>query len=191
MTEFKKLYDRGEKVMKNILFFILLIPLVVSAMAGVNVMAGKAEVVRELLPDAPAEPVVFKLTAENISFVQTAIGSSAAVRDSYEFYISTTGVIVIEEQMGEFGLIKLAVLLDTSGKTVKKIGLFAFDEKRDRRINRDNFLTQFAGKTASELAEFGGSVKAVSGATKSSKAVFMAGKRALAVYGAFVSQVEK
>lgn len=160
--------------------FLTLAALAFSALA----FAGTAEdTVKAMLPDAAAAASVVKLTAEDIAAVQTALGNKMPVRDTYEIYISKTGVVVIEEQMGKWAPIKLAVLLDAEGKSIVKIEIISMNEKRGQGVKQGTFLNQFSGKAGADLTEIGRGIRAVSGATVSAKAVFIAAKRALVVYG--------
>ena len=55
-------------------------------------------------------------------------------------------------------------------------------EKRGQAIKTANFLSQFFGKGEADALEVGKGIRAVSGATVSSRAVTIAAKRALIVY---------
>lgn len=163
--------------MKKMLFVAMAMVLAVTA------MAGQDETVKALLPDSDLKAVVFKVSAENAAAVQAALGNKMPVRLEYQVYTSKTGVVVIEEQMGKWAVIKLAVLIDPATKTVKKIEIISMNEKRGAGIKTAGFLSQFSGKAVADLAELGKGIRAVSGATVSAKAVFIAAKRALVIYG--------
>lgn len=162
--------------MKKLLFVVF------ALVFALPVFAAEADVVKLLLPDSDLKPVVLKLSAENIAAVQSELGSNVQVRGEYSIYKSKTGIVVIEEQMGKWSLIKLAVLIDPSSKTVKKVELISMNEKRGQGIKGGTFINQFNGKTKADFSELGKGIRAVSGATVSSRAVFIAVKRALKVY---------
>ena len=169
--------------MKKILFVVL-------AMAvAVTVMASKEDVVKQLLPDAVTTPVVFKLTAVDISAVQAALGNKAPVRAEYEIYATKTGAVVIEEQMGKWGVIKSAVLIDAGTKKFKSLGIISMAEKRGQPVKTPMFINQFVGKSAGDAFDIGNGIRAISGATISSKAMVITVKRALVVYGLYLASV--
>jgi Na+-translocating ferredoxin:NAD+ oxidoreductase RnfG subunit len=170
--------------MKKFLFVML------AAAMAVSVMASQEDVVKALLPDAGG-PAVFKVSADNAAAVQAALGNKMPVRPEYQIYVSKTGVVVIEEQMGKWAVIKLAVLIDPATKTVKKIEIISMNEKRGAGIKQGNFLGQFTGKGAADLIDINTGMRAISGATVSSKAVFIAAKRALVVYGLYAATAGK
>ena len=171
--------------MKKILFVMLAMALAVS------VMASKEDVVKQLLPDSDLKATVFTLTAADIAAVQAALGSKAPVRAEYEIYVSKTGAVVIEEQMGKWGIIKSAVLIDKATKTFKSLAIISMSEKRGAPIKSEMFIKQFAGKGTGDAYDIGNGIKAISGATISSRAMVITVKRALKVYSIFTAGAKK
>lgn len=162
--------------MKKFLFVVL------AAAIAATAAAGQDDVIKSLLPGSDLKPVIFRMTAEEITAVQSALGCKLPVSGEHEIYSSKEGAVVVTEQLGKWGMIKFAILIDPAGKTVKKIAVISMNEKRGRAITWPNFLGQFTGKGTADLAGFD-CIKAVSGATVSSKAVFLAAKKALLIYG--------
>jgi Na+-translocating ferredoxin:NAD+ oxidoreductase RnfG subunit len=165
--------------MKKFLFTVLAVAMAVS------LMASQDDAVKSLLPDSDLKPAIFTLSAADMAAVQAALGNQMPVRAEYQLYVSKTGVVVIEEQMGKWGPIKMAILIDPVAKTVQKIEIISMSEKRGAGITQGNFLGQFYGKTAADIKGIGDGIRAISGATVSSKAVLIAAKRALVVYGLY------
>lgn len=171
--------------MKKIMFVVMAIAIAVS------VMAAQADVVKQLLPDADLKVIVFNLTPENIAAVQAAMGNKMPVRAQYEIYVSKTGAVVIEEQMGKWGIIKTAVLIDPATKKFKYFAIISMAEKRGAGLKTAAFIKQFIGKGRGDSLEIGKGVKAVSGATGSSKAIATTVKRALVIYDIFLAGSKK
>jgi hypothetical protein len=171
--------EKEMKDMKKIMFAVLAMVLAAS------LMASQEDTVRELLPDCGLTPAVFNLTAADIAAVQAGLGSQAPVRSSYEIYSSPTGAVVIEEQMGKWGIIKSAVLIDRVTKRFKNLGIISMSEKRGAPVKTPMFINQFTGKGAGDVFDIGNGIMAISGATISSKAMVITVKRALIVYGLY------
>ena len=177
--------EKEMKVMKKILFAVLAMALAVS------VMASQDDVVKQLLPDANMKPAVFKLTDANIAAVQAALGNKAPVRAEYQIYVSKTGAVVIEEQMGKWGVIKTALLIDPATKKLVNFAIISMSEKRGAPIKSTAFINQFVGKGPADAYDVGNGIKAISGATVSSKAMVITVKRALKVYDLFSAGAKK
>jgi Na+-translocating ferredoxin:NAD+ oxidoreductase RnfG subunit len=171
--------------MKKVLFVFLAMALVVS------VMASQEEVVKQLLPDPGIKAQSLTLTAADVAKVQASLGNKMPVRTAYETYISKTGAVVIEEQMGKWGIIKMAILIDTATKKVKTISIISMQEKRGAGIKNSAFISQFAGKGPGDEYDIGHGIRAISGATISSRAVLIAVKRALIIYDMFMTKSKK
>jgi len=165
----------------------LLIAVLVLAVALPLFAATKEEAIKALLPDAGAV-TAYKLTPEQITKIQTALNSKMAVRTDYELYVTASGVVVLEEQMGKWAKVYSAVLIDPATKKVKAIEIYNHQEKRGAGIKTSAFLNQFAGKASSEIGEVGKGVRGVSGATISAKAVALSVKRALLVYEEYAAK---
>ncbi len=156
---------------------------------AVSVMAEdmKTNVVKELLPDSDLKAQVFAVSADLTAAVQAGLANKMPVRTEYEIYTSKTGAVVIEEQMGKWGPIKMGILIDAATKKILSIGYISMSEKRGAGIKQANFVKQFAGKSSADTIEIGKDVRAITGATISSKAVVIAAKRALIIYDAFTA----
>jgi Na+-translocating ferredoxin:NAD+ oxidoreductase RnfG subunit len=162
--------------------------LAVLAMAlAVSLMAQKEEAVKNLLPDSDLKAVVLNLTAADTAKVQAALGNQMPVRTAYELYVSKTGVVVIESQQGKWAPINMAILIDAATRKVKGIEIISMQEKRGAGIKTSAFIGQFTGKGSADAYDIGSGIRAVSGATVSSKAVMIAVKRALVIYDIYLA----
>ncbi len=170
--------------MKKILFLMLML----SVAAGVIAADMKETVVKGLLPDTDLKAVAFEVTDAVTARVQAALNNKMPVSKKYEIYSSKTGAVVIEEQKGKWGPIKMAISIDPATKKIRDIGFISMSEKRGAGIKQPNFIKQFAGKSAADSIETGKDIRAITGATISSKAVAIAAKRALVIYGAFAEK---
>jgi Na+-translocating ferredoxin:NAD+ oxidoreductase RnfG subunit len=171
--------------MKKFLFSALALLMAAGLMAASNAMSD--QIVKEILPDTDLKPQVFAVNATVTAKVQEALGNKQPVRQQYEIYTSKSGAVILEEQMGKWGIIKMAIAVDTA-KKVSNIGFISMSEKRGAGIKQAFFIKQFVGKSISDSIEVGKGITALSGATVSSKAVAIAVKRALIIYDAFLAQ---
>ena len=171
--------------MKKVLFT------VIAMVFAVSVMASQEDTVKQLLPDSNLKASVFTLTAADIAAVQAALGSKAPVRAEYQIYVSKTGAVVIEEQMGKWGIIKSAVLIDAVTKKFKSLAIISMSEKRGAPVKSEAFIKQFAGKGTADTYDIGNGIRAISGATISSRAMVITVKRALKIYELFTAAAKK
>ncbi|MEI7640155.1 MAG: FMN-binding protein [bacterium] len=165
--------------MKKIILAIMLL-----LATGVLFAADEAvtKVLGELAPGVELTKQIVTLTDAQIIEVQTKMGNKGPINKAYEIYTGKGIVVVIEAQMGKWGIIDFAISIDKTAKTIKNIGIIAMREKRGQAIKTANFLSQFFGKGEADALEVGKGIRAVSGATVSSRAVTIAAKRALIVY---------
>ncbi len=175
--------------MKKILMIVLAV-LFVSA-----VMATRAEnqdkIVKELMPATDLKPQVYSLTAADIASVQKVLDSDKPVRDTYQIYVTGKEAVVVEEQMGKWGIIYMAILINTETKKAVDIGFIDMVEKRGVKVKEGYFKNQFKDKSLTDACKVGEDIKGISGATISSKAVCVAVKRALMIYDLFSKNPKK
>jgi Na+-translocating ferredoxin:NAD+ oxidoreductase RnfG subunit len=169
--------------MKKILLAVLALVFTVPLMAE----GLKEQAVKQLLPDSDLKAAVFNLTPADVAAVQAALGNQMPVRPNYEIYASKTGAVVIEEQMGKWGIITSAVLIDPVTKKMRDLVVISMSEKHGVGVKTGNFIGQFVGKGPDDKFDLGNGIIALSGATVSSKAMVITVKRALAVYKLFSS----
>lgn len=91
------------------------------------------------------------------------------------------GTALMETQPGKWGPVQYVIALDNTG-AVKNLAVMMYVEKRGRPIASQSFLKQFIGKTVTDPVMVGKDVRAVSGATISSRATAFAVKKVLAIY---------
>jgi electron transport complex protein RnfG len=171
--------------MKKVLLAVVALVMAVSLIMAAEM---KETVVKDLLPDSDMKAQVFNVSEALVAKVQAGLGNKMPVRPVYEIYVSKTGAVVIEEQMGKWGPIKMAMLIDPLTKKLKSIGYISMSEKRGAGIKQANFVKQFIGKTSADTISVGKDITGISGATISSKAVSIAVKRALIIYEAFTAK---
>ena len=159
-----------------------LLAIVLTAVFATAVFAAEADSVKNLTQEEGLKAVEVTLTAEQAEKIQAAMASKQIVKTVYTIYTGKVLDVIIEEQQGKWGKIKVAVAIDKATRKVKGIEVIAMQEKRGAGIKTSSFLGQFTGKSAAEAFEISKDVKAVSGATVSSKAMAIAVKRALIVY---------
>lgn len=139
----------------------------VTALAGEKAM--KAE---EVISDAGV--------AEKI---KEATGIAAAEGEKFVIFRGAAVDVVVVEQRGRWGIIKLAVAVNKSDKSIKAVEILSMSEKRGAGIKTTAFLNQFISKKAGDDYAISKGIRGITGATISSQAVLNAVKKALAVYG--------
>lgn len=154
------------------------------------VIAKQEDIVKGMLPDSDLKATVVKLNDADVKKIQGILGDDKPVKDSYEIYVSKTGVVVIEKQMGKWGMIDMAIQIDPATKKLVDIQiiLMSMKEKRGLPIKAQPFRKQFKGKGIDDPCSVEKDIVRVTGATISSKAVCVAAKRALAVYDIFLAR---
>jgi Na+-translocating ferredoxin:NAD+ oxidoreductase RnfG subunit len=156
---------------------------VLAVVFSAALLASETDAVKNLTQEEGLKPTAVTLTAAQTAKIQAGMGTKQPVKTAYTFYVGKTETVVIEEQMGKWGPIKFAIAISKADRKVKGIEIFAMQEKRGVAVKLPVFLGQYTGKCTADAVEVGKDIKAVSGATVSSKAVCTAVKRALLVYG--------
>lgn len=164
--------------------------IVLAMVFATTVFAAEAESVKSLTQEENLKATAVTLTAEQAVKIQTAMGTKQPVKIAYTIYIGKVLAVVIEEQMGKWAPIKLAIAIEKATRKVKGIEIISMQEKRGAAVKTSNFLGQYTGKSVEDAIEPGKDIRAISGATVSSKAVSTAVKRALLVYNEAVPAVK-
>ena len=149
---------------------------------GVAVFAAEADSVKSLTKEDGLKATAVTFTEVQTAKIQAAMGTKQPIRTAYSIYVGKEVVVVMEEQQGKWGPIKVAVAIDKATKKVNGIEIVAMMEKRGVAVKTVSFLGQYTGKSTADAVEVGKDIKGISGATISSKAVTIAVKRALLVY---------
>lgn len=170
--------------MKKIIFLVLAVFLASVAQAAVE------DIVKQLLPDSDLSSRSFMLTDRDIEKANAALGDLAAIKGVFEAYLSKSGVVIIESAEGKHGPITLAVLIDINTRKVKNVVIISMSERRGAAIKRNFFIKQFFGKGDKDPMEPGRDIKAVAGATVSSRAVIAAVKQAVVIYGILADRIK-
>ena len=144
--------------------------------------AAEADSVKNLTQEEGLKAMSITLTESQATKIQTAMGTKQPVKNVCTIYVGKVLSVVIEEQQGKWAPIKIAVSIDKATRKVKGLEIISMQEKRGAAVKTQNFLGQYVGKSNVDAVEVGKDIKAISGATVSSKAVSIAVKRALLVY---------
>ncbi|HJZ86834.1 MAG TPA: FMN-binding protein [Polyangia bacterium] len=113
-------------------------------------------------------------------------------RDSYVFYVATTGghvdgYALIDEELGQTEPITFAVKLSPDG-TVERTEVMIYREPRGDEVRCRRFLDQMRGKTVRQPVRDGVDIDAVSGATISSHSLATGVRRALLLFDELVAR---
>lgn len=159
-----------------------LLALVLVVVFAAGVFAAEADSVKSLTGEEGLKATAVTLTEAQTAKIQAAMGTKQVVKTAYSIYVGKEVVVVIEEQQGKWAPIKIAVSIVKADRKVKSVEIVSMSEKRGAGVKTSSYLGQYAGKCLLDVLEIGKDIKAVSGATVSSKAVTIAVKRALLVY---------
>jgi Na+-translocating ferredoxin:NAD+ oxidoreductase RnfG subunit len=130
-----------------------------------------------------------KLKARTKKLVLYQKGSKSeelAEKNDYTFYFAMkdgkrTGVAMIEMQPGKWGPVQFIVALDLAGK-VNNVAVMFYVEQRGRPIARKSFMGQFAGKSSGDDIKVRKDIRAISGATISSRCSAFTVRKVIALY---------
>lgn len=193
--------------MKNLIFnavFVLslLVTGFISRSSAIELLTQDAAL-KQMFPDAEkVTPEVKNLTPDQVTAVKARLGGhlvhyqtgsqSAQVKEKTEltFYMATKGGKIIggaliEEQPGKWGPVVFIIAVDPATMKVKNMAVMSYVEKRGRPIARENFLSQFFGKSLSDPIAVRKDIRAISGATISSDCTCFAVKKVLVLFETF------
>jgi len=107
-------------------------------------------------------------------------------KNDYTFHFAMkegkrTGVAVIEMQPGKWGPVQFIVALDMKGN-VRNIAVMFYVEQRGRPIARKSFIGQFIGKSSGDHIKVRKDIRAISGATISSRCSAFTVRKVIALY---------
>jgi Na+-translocating ferredoxin:NAD+ oxidoreductase RnfG subunit len=130
-----------------------------------------------------------KLTARIKKLVLYQKGSKSeelAAKNDYSFYFAMKdgekiGVAVMEMQPGKWGPVQFIIALDMDGR-VKNLAVMFYVEQRGRPIARRSFLGQFIGKSSENPIKVRKDIRAISGATISSRCTAFTVRKVIALY---------
>jgi Na+-translocating ferredoxin:NAD+ oxidoreductase RnfG subunit len=160
-------------------------------------LVSQDEALKQMLPNADKIVSEAKaLTPDQIETLKQQLGGSLMVKEppkgtkettDYTFYFGMkdgkkTGVAVMEAQPGKWGMVKMIIAMDPTDGKVKNLEVMSFSEKRGRPVARKHFLNQFIGKGIGDPLEIHKDIRAVTGATVSSRAVCFAVRKMVKVY---------
>lgn len=110
---------------------------------------------------------------------------------SFTFYFGRTDkgdfvkACTVVPQKGKEGPISLGACYDNKG-LLTSVKILAHQEERGKQIEEDSFLKQFTGKKSTDAYVLGKDVDGITGATRSSKAIAEALRKASFAFSTFV-----
>jgi Na+-translocating ferredoxin:NAD+ oxidoreductase RnfG subunit len=109
-----------------------------------------------------------------------------AEKNDYTFYFAMkngirTGVAVMEMQPGKWGPVQFIVALDMEAK-VNNVAVMFYVEQRGRPIARKSFMGQFRDKSSGDDIKVRKDIRAISGATISSRCSAFTVRKVIALY---------
>ena len=157
------------------------------------------QALKEMLPGMDRiEKVTKLLTDEQVTRIKGRIktmvlhqeGSEAkkmAENREYDFYFGIkdnkrVSVAIFDVQPGKWGPVNFVLSLDAATGNVKNMAVTAYVEKRGRPIALRSFLSQFFGKSSADQIEMGKDLRAISGATISSRSAAFVVRKTITLY---------
>lgn len=194
------------------LTFLVMECILVTPSSAVRLLTEE-EALKEMFPEAdsfvnetrvldPEEMVRLKNRIKKLVLYQKGSQSEMlAEKNDYVFYFAMKGgekigVAVMEMQPGKWGPVQFIIALDMDGK-VKNLAVMFYVEQRGRPIARRSFLGQFIGKSSGNPIVIREDIRAISGATISSRCTAFTVRKVIALYenlyldGAPTSQEKK
>ncbi|MFZ5800376.1 MAG: FMN-binding protein [Candidatus Omnitrophota bacterium] len=105
----------------------------------------------------------------------------------YPFYVSSTGIAVINTVKGKWGPITFMMAFDKEGK-IKDLIVLELKERRGRPVKDRRFLDQFMGKSAADPIKLNKDIKGIAGATISSRQMSDGIRKLVHIYELFYKQ---
>lgn len=129
------------------------------------------EALMALLPgNADLKEEVKVLTEEQKKTVQekAKVELNPEFDKEFHFYVSSSGIAVLDTVKGKWGPIKFMMAFDTAGK-IKDIVVLELKERRGRPVKERKFLGQYVEKSISDPIKLNKDIKGIAGATISSR----------------------
>lgn len=137
-----------------------------------------------LLPDATdIKEEVKVLTAEQKKIVQDKVKVELDPEFDKElhFYVSSSGIAVLDTVKGKWGPIKFMTAFDNQGK-IKDVIVLELTERRGRPVKDRKFLDQYSGKSIADPIKLNKDIKGIAGATISSRQMTDGVRKVVNVY---------
>lgn len=136
-------------------------------------------------PDELAE-MKKKMGGRLVLFQKGSKAKELAAITEFTFYFGIkdgkkVSVAIIEKQPGKWGPIEYIVALDMEGK-IQNLAVMSYVEKRGKPIAKRLFLKQFIGKSSKDKFRVKKDIRAISGATISSRSACFAVKKVTVLY---------
>jgi Na+-translocating ferredoxin:NAD+ oxidoreductase RnfG subunit len=181
-----------------IIYIIILFFSVISQCFAITLLL-KEEALKRVFPDAD------QITAQKISaskqqmqLIHKELGGKLVhilrgrqarqlnKQNEFVFYFGkkegkTTGVAIILDEPGKWGLIRFIIRLSREG-SIEAVAVMKYKEIRGRPIASQRFLKQFIGKTLADPIRLRRDIRAISGATISSRAACFTIRKAMLLY---------
>jgi len=168
--------------------------------ANAERLLTEEQALKEMLPGAErVEKVTRTLNDDEVARISKRLGGSLVLTQQgsesksvedvhgYNFYFGykgndKIGVTVFEKQPGKWGPVSFVVALDANNAKVLNMAVTAYTEKRGRPIALKSFTNQFVGKTGKDPIEVNKDIRAISGATISSRGAAFAVQKVVIMY---------
>jgi Na+-translocating ferredoxin:NAD+ oxidoreductase RnfG subunit len=180
-----------------VLTFLVMECVLVTPSSAVRLLTEE-EALKEMFPDAddfvnetrvldPDQMAELKERIKKLVLYQKGSQSEMlAEKNNYVFYFAMKdgeriGVAVMEMQPGKWGPVQFIIALDMDGK-VTNLAVMFYVEQRGRPIARRSFLGQFIGKSSGNTIAVRKDIRAISGATISSRCTAFTVRKVIALY---------
>ena len=152
-----------------------------------EVFATVDESLKVLLPDAKdIKEEVKVLTAEQKKIVaeKAKIEWDTENDKDFHFYVSSSGIAVLNTVKGKWGPIKFMMAFNDQNK-IKDIIVLELTERRGRPVKDRRFLDQYMGKSAADPIKLNKDIKGIAGATISSRQMSDGVRKVVNIYELF------
>lgn len=152
-----------------------------------EVFATVDESLKALLPDAKdIKEEVQVLTGQQKKIVaeKAKIEWNAENDKDFHFYVSSSGIAVLNTVKGKWGPIKFMMAFDNQGK-IKDIIVLELTERRGRPVKDRRFLDQYIGKSSADPIKLNKDIKGIAGATISSRQMSDGVRKIVNIYELF------
>ncbi len=150
---------------------------------------------KEFLSSVPKKTKeTFVLNTEQLKKLKTLADTSSDA--SFTFYFGKDEkdhlkvACTVVPQEGKEGPMTIGVCFESDG-IIRSVRVIEYSEERGKPVKELRFLKQFSGKKSSEVFQVGSDIDAVSGATRSSRAVSEAVRKSSFAFNAFVLKKEE
>lgn len=142
------------------------------------------ECLKMVLPDAAGikEEVKTLMPEQKKAIAQSAkIEWDPEYDNEYHFYVSSSGVAMLNTVKGKWGPIRFMAAFDNEGR-IKDVVVMELTERRGKPVKEPKFLNQYKGKSIADPIKLNKDIKGIAGATISSRQMSDGVRKATHVY---------